>query len=130
MVRELKNLSALVTGGASGLGAVIARRLAAEGVNVCLNGLPNDEPAAKEHCEKLTKEYGVKTTYVLADVSTIDGCKNAVDHTTTELGSCDILISNAGWTKFADWADLDAFSEEEWLRSFKINTLVRPFPDL
>src|SRR5690606_19604244 len=72
MPRSLKSLNALVTGGASGLGAVIAHRLAAEGVNICLNGLPSDKAGAKDHCEALTKEFGVKSTYVLADVSTPD----------------------------------------------------------
>lgn len=124
MPRSLKSLNALVTGGASGLGAVIAHRLAAEGVNICLNGLPSDEAGAKDHCEALTKEFGVKSTYVLADVSTPDGCTSAVQYTTQVLGSTDIIISNAGWTRFADWDDLDAFSEEDWVRSFKINTLV------
>lgn len=124
MPRSLTSLNALITGGASGLGAVIARRLAAEGVNICLNGLSSDEAAAKEHCTVLAKEHNVKTTYVLADVSSPEGCESAVKHTIEELGSVDIVVANAGWTKFADWSDLEAFTEEEWVRSFKINTLV------
>lgn len=124
MPRELKSLNALITGGATGLGAIIAGQLAAQGVGVCLNGLPNDQSAAQKHCEYLASTYNVKTTYILADVSTPNGCADAVSHTSKELGTTDIIIANAGWTKFAKWNDLEAFTEEEWLKSFKINTLV------
>lgn len=40
--------------------------------------------------------------------------KRAVQETIGQLGGIDIIIANAGWTRFADWKDLDAMSEEEW----------------
>lgn len=130
MPRELQSLNALITGGASGLGAVIARRFAQQGVNLSLNGLPFDQEPAKILCAELEKEYNIKATFVVADVSSPEGCAAAVKHTTDTLGSIDIIISNAGWTKFANWDDLEAFSEDEWIKSFKINTMVCPNPPI
>lgn len=121
--RSLKDLNAVITGGASGLGAVIATRLASEGCNVCLNGLPNDEPSARKLCSSLSSTHNIKATYIISDASSESGCRTIIDSTIEQLGSCDIIIANAGWTKFADWKDMDAFSEAEWILSFKINTL-------
>jgi NAD(P)-dependent dehydrogenase (short-subunit alcohol dehydrogenase family) len=127
MVHSLQTLSAIVTGGASGLGAVISRRLGAEGVNVCINGLPSDQAAAEVLCKEISDANNVKCTFIVADISSAEACAGVVDHAVKTLGGLDIIIANAGWTRHAAWSDLDAFSEADWLKSFKINTLVSSF---
>jgi len=124
MPLNLKSLNALVTGGASGLGRAISLRLASEGVNVCINGLPCDDEAAAELSRHLQDTYAVNCSVALFDVSTVEGCTSVVEYTISSLGSIEIIISNAGWTRFKVWDDLDAFSEADWIHSFKINTLA------
>lgn len=124
MPHSLNSLSAIVTGGASGLGAVISRRLGAEGTNVCINGLPSDAKAGQALCTEISEQHKVKCTFIAADISNPQACETVVDHALKTLGGLDIIIANAGWTRHAPWSDLDAFSEDEWLKSFKINSLV------
>ena len=40
-----------------------------------------------------------------------------------DLGGLDVVIANAGWTRFSDFADLDALSDEEWDRCWRTNVL-------
>lgn len=124
MPRSLSSLSAIVTGGASGLGAVISRRLGSEGVNICINGLPSDEEAGDLLCREISEANNVKCTFIAADISSPQACGDVVDHAVKSFGGLDIIISNAGWTRHAQWSDLDAFSEDDWIKSFRINTLV------
>ncbi|PGH18234.1 hypothetical protein AJ79_00573 [Helicocarpus griseus UAMH5409] len=123
MVHNISSLNAIVTGGASGLGAVISRRLGEHGVNVCINGLPSDQPAAEVICKEISEKSNVKCTFIVADISNPQACDAVVAHAVKELGGLDIVIANAGWTRHAAWSDLDAFPEEDWLKSFRINTL-------
>lgn len=125
MPHSITSLSAIVTGGASGLGAVISRRLGSEGVNVCINGLPSDEKNGEALCKEISAAHNVKCTFIAADISDPEACQTVVDHAAKTLGGLDIIIANAGWTRHAPWSDLDAFSEADWLKSFRINTLVR-----
>lgn len=128
MPHSLFSLNAIVTGGASGLGAVISRRLGAEGVNVCINGLPSDEKAGEALCKEISEQNNVKCIFIAADISSPQACGSVVDQTVKVFGGLDIIIANAGWTRHVPWSDLDAFSEDDWLKSFKINSLVRLYP--
>jgi NAD(P)-dependent dehydrogenase (short-subunit alcohol dehydrogenase family) len=47
--------------------------------------------------------------------------KRSVEEATEKLGGLDIIIGNAGWTKFTEFGDLDAMSEEEWDRCWSAN---------
>lgn len=125
MPHSITSLSAIVTGGASGLGAVISRRLGSEGVNLCINGLSSDEKNGEALCKEISESHNVKCTFIAADISDPEACQTVVDHAAKTLGGLDIIIANAGWTRHAPWSDLDAFSEADWLKSFRINTLVR-----
>jgi [acyl-carrier-protein] S-malonyltransferase len=50
--------------------------------------------------------------------------KRAVQETICQLGGLDIIIANAGWTRFSSWADLDSMTEEEWDRCWSANVKV------
>ncbi len=80
----LHGLSALVTGGAKGIGLAIARRLAADGAAIAILG--RDATAL----ERAAAEIGAR--HAVADVTDRDALRTAIN----TLGPCDILVNNAG----------------------------------
>ena len=90
---ELKDKVAIVTGGSKGIGKVIARVLANEGVDVaiCSRTLETLESTASE----LSKETGRKIIPVRADMTSSSDVQNVVDRTIEEFGRIDILVNNA-----------------------------------
>jgi 3-oxoacyl-[acyl-carrier protein] reductase len=89
---RLKGKSALVTGGASGFGAEIARQFVAEGAHVVLLDL--DGPGS----ERVARECGVLATPVQGDVTKRADIETAVCAATKASGRLDIVVNNAGWT--------------------------------
>lgn len=90
---NLENKSALVTGGAAGIGESIVRLLAAEGVVVTI------ADRDKTRGEALTKELsvgGAKVHFVEADLTRDSDCRRAVEETLRVFGALDILVNNAG----------------------------------
>jgi NAD(P)-dependent dehydrogenase (short-subunit alcohol dehydrogenase family) len=65
----------------------------------------------------------VKTTTIKADAGSTSSVATLVQTATSDLGGLDIVIANAGWTRFSDFADLDALTDEEWDRCWKTNVL-------
>jgi 3-oxoacyl-[acyl-carrier protein] reductase len=87
---------ALVTGAARGIGAGVARRLAADGAAVAVLDL--DEAAGKSTVDSIT-EQGGRALAISADVTNAEQVTEAVDRAVAEFGSLDILINNAGVTR-------------------------------
>ena len=48
-------------------------------------------------------------------------CARCVQETIKALGGIDVVVGNAGWTKFTDFSDMDAMSEAEWDRAWAVN---------
>ncbi len=110
---ELDGQIALVTGGGRGIGANIARELAAAGARVALSARTSDE------IEEVAMEIGAFP--VVADVSRRDDVDALVRGVETGLGPIDLLCANAGIGSrdARAWeADLD-----EWWRTFEVNVL-------
>ncbi|KAM0715489.1 hypothetical protein Q7P37_008987 [Cladosporium fusiforme] len=105
-----------------GLGAVIARKFAAEGSNVAINYANNEAPA-QALAEELQSTHSVKTTVIKADAGSMSEVESCVQAAIKALGGLDIVIANAGWTRFSDFADLDALSEAEWDKCWKTNVM-------
>lgn len=121
MPYDLKGRNVLITGGSRGLGAVLARTFAAEGCNVAIN-FQSSGAAASDLAKAIGEEYGVKTATVKADVGVAAECERCVQETIKNLGGLDILIGNAGYTKFTtDFGDLDALSEQDWDKCWAVN---------
>ncbi|KAL8759852.1 MAG: hypothetical protein Q9184_003505 [Pyrenodesmia sp. 2 TL-2023] len=57
----------------------------------------------------------------MQDQGILADCENTVQSSIDGLGGLDIIVSNAGWTKFTEFGDLDALSEEEWDKCFAVN---------
>lgn len=85
--------TALITGGASGLGKETAATMAAEGVRVMIADLRDD---ALEAARSDLARQGAKVETVRLDVRDLGQCRSAVDAAVERLGALDILVNSAG----------------------------------
>jgi 3-oxoacyl-[acyl-carrier protein] reductase len=87
----------LVTGGARGIGAATAERLAEDGASVAIADL--DLAGAEETAARIGQHCGVKTLALKANVAVADEVERMVEEIVLRLGSLDILVNNAGITR-------------------------------
>ena len=87
---DLSGKTAIVTGGAMGIGYGIVKRLAEAGANVVIADL--DEKTGKERAKTL----GGKGMFVKTDVSAETDVKHLVDETVKKFGKLDVMVNNAG----------------------------------
>ena len=118
---DLKGKIALVTGGGTGLGRAIALQLAHEGVNLVINYSRSVEDAEKTAADACA--IGVKAVTMKADVSIPESAEELVVKSAEKFGGLDILINNAGTTKFVAFEDLDGLNPDDFMRLFKTNVL-------
>ena len=90
---QLKNKVVLVTGGAKGIGAAIARAAAAEGGIAVI--VDRDADASNRLRDEMKSE-GRACKAILADLSSPEECVSAVEQTIGEFGGLDVLVNNAG----------------------------------
>ncbi len=88
--------TAVVTGGARGIGAGIARRLAADGFAVAV--LDRDEAGAKATAQRIAADGG-QAVGIAADVADTESVSTAIDRIVAELGEPVVLVNNAGITR-------------------------------
>lgn len=93
----LQGKNALVTGASRGIGRAIALELAKQGANVAVNYAGNEAKA--DAVVQEIEQMGLKSIKVQADVTSESDVKEMVKAVTSEFGSLDILINNAGVTK-------------------------------
>lgn len=96
-MKELGGKVAVVTGGASGIGAALVRALLAEGTKVVVADV--EEPALKEAVEGFagaTAGGTANVSGVVTDVSDLDSVKALADHVYDTHGACHLLFNNAG----------------------------------
>jgi 3-oxoacyl-[acyl-carrier protein] reductase len=91
---KLAGKVALVTGGSRGIGASIAKRLAADGASVALTYTKAADAAAS--VVKDIEKAGGKALAIQADAADDEAAKNAVEQTVAAFGRLDILVNNAG----------------------------------
>lgn len=114
--REFEGRTALVTGGAKGIGRACCLNLAASGANVAVNYLTS-ESAAVETVSK-AQSLGANAIAIRADVSKQDQVAAMVDETTQKLGPVDLLVNNAGIFEFGVH---DEVTLESWQRTLDCN---------
>ncbi|ALC82845.1 MULTISPECIES: 3-ketoacyl-ACP reductase [Bacillus] len=117
MPSSLQGKTAIITGAGRGIGKAAAIAFAQEGINV---GLVGRSLANLEDVEKQLASYGVKTLSVSADVQDLASVEKAVQTIKEELGEIDILINNAGISKFGGFLDL---TPEEWESIIQVNVM-------
>ena len=89
---DLNNQTAVITGGAQGIGLAIAERFLDSGASICL--WDRDEILVNE--TKIRLENKGRVEAIVADVSDIESVKKASEQTKSAFGSIEILICNAG----------------------------------
>ncbi|HXM33737.1 MAG TPA: SDR family NAD(P)-dependent oxidoreductase, partial [Pyrinomonadaceae bacterium] len=91
---KLTEKVALVTGGSRGIGAAIAKRLAADGANVAITYTKGADAAVS--VVKEIERAGRKAIAIQADAADADAVEAAVEKTVATFGRLDILVNNAG----------------------------------
>jgi NAD(P)-dependent dehydrogenase (short-subunit alcohol dehydrogenase family) len=107
-VQQLSGKTAVVTGGASGIGRAMVERFLAEGMSVAMADV---EAAALAQAEAELEAYGDRLISVVTDVSDGDAVQALADRTVEAFGAAHVLCSNAGVSVFgrswkfrpADW---------------------------
>ncbi len=115
---KLSNKVAVVTGASKGIGAGIAKSLAAEGASVVVN-----YASSKEGADRVVKEIvgkGGKAVAVQGDVSKPGDVKRIFAETKKAFGRLDVLVNNAGVYEFSPLGEV---TEEQFHRHFDTNVL-------
>lgn len=113
---KLSGKVAVVTGASKGIGAAIAKQLAAEGASVVVN-----YSSSKEGADKVVSEIqkaGGKAVAIHANLSKADDAKKLADAAKKEFGKVDILVNNAG---VYDFRPLEAIDAEHIQRIYELN---------
>ena len=115
---KLTGKVAIVTGASKGIGAGIAKSLAAEGAAVVVN-YSSSKAGADRVVAQITAKGG-KAVAVQGDVGKAEDVKRLFEKTKDAFGSLDILVNNAGVYRFEP---LEQVTEDEFHREFNINVL-------
>lgn len=127
MPYSLQGRNVLVTGGSRGLGAIICEKFAREGSNVAIN-YANSAEAAEKLASDLRNEFpSVKIITIQADMGKEEDCNKVVETTIKEFGGIDVIISNAGWTRFSALDDINATLVSDWDMCFAVNVKAQNF---
>src|ERR1700759_4221782 len=115
---KLKGKVAVVTGASKGIGAAIAKSLAAEGASVVVN-YASSKSGAKTVVDAITAAGG-KAVAVGGDVSKASEAQGIVDAAIKNYGRLDILVNNFGVYEFSP---IEGVTEDQFHRMFNINVL-------
>lgn len=115
---KLSGKVAIVTGASKGIGAAIAKSLAAAGASVVVNYASSKEGADKVVAE--ITQAGGKAVAIKGDVSKAAEAKGIVDAAISHYGRLDVLVNNSGVYAFSP---IEEITEEEFHRQFNINVL-------
>jgi len=121
---KVEGTVSIVTGSSSGVGAATARLLAEKGGDVVINYSRSADAAKQvaEECEAL----GAQTLLCQADVSQDEDCRRMVQETLSKWGRLDVLVNNAGTTKFVQHGDMDGLSSDDFQHIYGVN-VIGPF---
>ena len=118
---ELKGKVAVVTGSSVGVGRATALGLAERGCSAVINY--NRSQSEAEEAAELCRAKGVKAIVVQADVSVEADCRRLIQTAVDSFGHLEILVNNAGVTEFIEFSDLEALTEDIWMKILRTNVL-------
>ncbi len=113
---DLKNKTALITGGTKGIGKAIGESMIKEGMHVCITGRTQETVNAT--VLELDGDYPGNACGFVGDVRNIDHLYDAVDMICEKYGQLDVLVANAGIGHFAP---IDQLTVREWNEVIDIN---------
>lgn len=114
---KLEGLSALVTGGDSGIGRAVAVLFAREGADVAIFYL--NEHADAEETKRCIEAEGRRCLMISGDVKDVAVCRQVVEKTVAEFGKLDILVNNAAFQEHAD--SLEDLTDERFDETLRTN---------
>lgn len=111
----------MVTGSSSGIGAATARLFARNSWNVVINFSRSAAPAeaVAEECRAM----GVEVLVIKADISNDLECRRMAGEVDAAWGRTDVLVNNAGATKFVALKNLEGLSAEDFQRIYNVNVI-------
>jgi NAD(P)-dependent dehydrogenase (short-subunit alcohol dehydrogenase family) len=112
---KLKNKTAIITGGTSGIGKATALLFAEQGANLVITGR---RIGLGKIVEAECRQRGVRCVFVEADHTRLEDCQKVVDVAIREFNQIDILFNNAG---IVTKGTADTTSDEVWLDTLNIN---------
>jgi len=116
---DLCDKVAIVTGGGTGIGRATSLALAGHGALVAVNYSRSASDAAQTVQQIVASGGGAIA--VQADVADDTAVRAMVEQVVQRFGGVDLLVNNAGFTRFIDFADLEAVTDEIWDRIFAVN---------
>jgi len=108
---------AMITGGAQGIGAEVARHLSKKGFDIAIGDLPQQKEKAQAVITEVASA-GQKAVFIPLDVTNQENVAKAVDDAASQLGGFDVMVNNAGVAKVDKFIDI---KPEDLEFSFKIN---------
>jgi 3-oxoacyl-[acyl-carrier protein] reductase len=111
--------AAIITGGATGIGAAVARALAARGWRVLINYTKSETEA--QTTAEACRATGGEALVARADVACDADCQTLVERAVATWGRLDALVNSAGITKFVPAKNLEALTGDDFERTFAVN---------
>jgi len=115
-MKLLEGKTAVITGGSRGIGKGIAMRFAAEGANIAITNIIDNEEFAD--AVKEIAALGVKAKGYVSDASVFADAENVINEIVNDFGTVDILVNNAGITRDTL---LMRMTEEQWDQVITVN---------
>jgi NAD(P)-dependent dehydrogenase (short-subunit alcohol dehydrogenase family) len=112
----LENKVAFITGGASGIGAGMARRFAEEGASIAIADVTRER---EEQLGSELQAVGRQVLFLECNVSKPDDVQRAIAATVEQFGKLDIVCANAGINGM--WAPVEEIEPDEWDRTIDVN---------
>jgi NAD(P)-dependent dehydrogenase (short-subunit alcohol dehydrogenase family) len=115
---KLSGRTAVVTGGAQGIGRALATRLAQDGANIVIADVARADEAAAA-----LATAGHRARGVAADVTSADDLARVVDEARTAFGGIDILVNNAAFFSSIEPTPFEEIDPQAWRHVMDVNTL-------
>lgn len=116
---NLKNKTALVTGGGTGIGRATCLELAQRGAAVVVNYSRSQTEA--EETARIINDKGGCATAIRADVSQDEEVRDMIDEIAEQFGTVDLLVNNAGITSHIPLDDLETATDQVWDQLYDVN---------
>ena len=116
---EIEGKAAIVTGGGTGVGRATALALGRRGCSVLVDYSRSVEAAERTAAE--VSALGAKAVAYRADVADDADCRAMVEAAVAEFGRLDLLVNNAGVTRFIPHAELEKVGDDDWAQILAVN---------